>query len=202
MKQPLINSRNHGFGLIEILITLLVFSIGVLAVAGLQALSKKNNYDALQRTTAAGLAESIVASMRANPRARDAYITGTGSPIGSNGTSQAPANCYQAACDPQDMAAFDLYVWEQGLNGAGEILVLDGDAIETGGLVNPSACILGPADGSAGFYQVVIAWRGVTKLGEAQNHSCGAGRGLYDTGDAADNASYQRFFVLRTFIGQ
>lgn len=201
MKPTPSKGTHRGFGLIEILITLLVFSIGVLAVAGLQAISKKNNYDALQRTTAAGLAESIIASIRANPAARDAYLRSLSSPVGSNGHSAAPANCYQSACRPQEMAAFDIYVWEQALNGAGEVLVLEGDAIETGGLVNPSGCILGPASGGAGFYQVVIAWRGVTKLGEAQTHACGAGRDLYDTGDAADNASYQRYFVLRTFIG-
>ena len=195
-------NRQRGFGLIEVLITLLVFSVGVLAVAGLQAISKKNNFDSLQRTTAASLAESIIASIRANPVARDKYLVSTTAPLGSRATVSAPTSCYANACNPSEMAAFDLYVWEQALDGAGEILVLGDNATSTGGLASPSACIIGPADGSDDFYQIVIAWRGVTKLGASQTNACGAGRGLYDTGDAEDDASYQRFFVLQTYISQ
>ena len=197
--------RARGFGLIEVLITLLVFSIGVLAVAGLQAISRKNNFDALQRTTAANLAESIFASMRANTTALDAYLVPVANPRGSHDEVAVPNDCYQAECTPSEMAAFDLAQWEYALDGAGELLVDDSGegpatALKTGGLASPSACILGPATGGAGRYTVVIAWRGVAELPGNAGHACGTGRGLYGTEADADSLAYQRFFSLQTYI--
>lgn len=196
-------SRNYGFGLIEVLITLLVFSVGVLAVAGLQAISKKNNFDALQRTTAANLAESIIASIRANPDpdARLLYLVPTSDPRGSRANISVPTNCYTNPCTPTELALFDLYQWELALDGAGEVLVQErpgfaATAIQTGGLAAPSACI--SRNGS--FYQVVIAWRGVTQLDATLSNPCGAGRSLYGTAENANDTSYQRFFVLNTYI--
>lgn len=191
--------KNRGFGLIEVLITLLVFSVGVLAVAGLQAISKKNNFDALQRTTAANLAESILASMRANPTALDEYLTPTNSsPLGGGTLSNVAVDCYQTACTPSELAMFDLYHWELALDGATETVVqADGTALQTGGLASPSACINRPA---FGFYTVTIAWRGVSQLGPSQNTACGENRGLYGSDDAPNSNAYQRFFTLQTYI--
>jgi len=39
----------RGFGMIEVLITLLVLSVGVLGVIGMQVSTKKANYEAIQR---------------------------------------------------------------------------------------------------------------------------------------------------------
>lgn len=197
--------KNRGFGLIEVLITLLVFSVGVLAVAGLQGISKKNNFDALQRTTAANLAESILASMRANATVLNQYLVPTSSPRGSGDPPSVEVDCYQTACTPNELAAFDLYQWEFALDGAAELLVQTNPdaaatALQTGGLASPSACITGPANGASGFYEIIIAWRGVTQLGTSQNTACGADRNLYGSDDAPDSNTYQRFFTLQTYI--
>lgn len=193
-----------GFGLIEVLITLLVFSVGVLAVAGLQTISKKNNFDALQRTTAANLANAIVSSMRANPDALANYLVPTDTPLGSNGTPTAPeVDCYQSDCSPADLAAFDLYQWELALNGSSETVQASGSTVTSGGLANPSACITGPAGGGAGFYEIVIAWRGITPLSTDEGNTCGSDRGLYGqptSSGSTDDTAYQRFFDLRTYI--
>lgn len=58
--------RSTGLTLVEILITLLVMSIGLLGVAGLHSLSLRNNYDALMRSHASALASDIADRMRAN----------------------------------------------------------------------------------------------------------------------------------------
>ncbi|MES1944139.1 type IV pilus modification protein PilV [Salinisphaera sp. PC39] len=196
--------RARGFGLIEVLITLLVFSIGVLAVAGLQAISKKNNYDALQRNTAANLADAIIASMRANPDALSAYLVPADAPLGSRDNTSAPeVNCYDTACSPAELAAFDLWQWELALDGATELAGTDGNE-ETGGLASPSACIDGPAGGGAGIYRVILVWRGVTRLESGAGEDCGSGRGLYaapdDTAGAASDERYQRSLVVTTYI--
>lgn len=69
MKRSFDRIRSAGFTLVEILITLLVISIGLLGVAGLHSLSLRNNYDALMRSHASALASDIADRMRANPAA-------------------------------------------------------------------------------------------------------------------------------------
>ena len=56
--------RERGLTLIEILVTLLVISIGLLGVAGLHSFSMRNNYDALMRSHASALISEITDRMR------------------------------------------------------------------------------------------------------------------------------------------
>lgn len=192
--------RARGFGLIEVLITLLVFSIGALAVAGLQVVSKKNNHNALQRNTAVRLAHSIATSMRANPDALSDYLIETKSPRGSGDSIPAPdPSCYETTCNPTDLAAFDLWQWERMLEGASETASAANNQ-SVGGLIAPSACIQGPGDGSAGIYRITVVWRGVTPVEQSSRHACGSGRGLYSAPGGSSGETYQRSFTLETYI--
>ncbi len=193
--------RCGGFTLIEVLITVVVAAIGLLAVAGLQVMSKKFNYDALQRTTAATLAQSVVESMRGNPSNLDAYLTSDVASISSR------ADCMGATarCTPPEIAVFDLVKWNQSLQGASA----QSDGINAGGLVNPTGCI--SADGSvAGLYVVAVAWQGVTGMDppdeddpadDPQRNPCGIGSGRYDDPLASgDDDRLRRVLVVRAFI--
>lgn len=60
---PKLSSRQRGFTLIEILVTLLVFAFGVLGLVGLQASAIRFSTDAQQRADAAFLADQILARM-------------------------------------------------------------------------------------------------------------------------------------------
>ncbi|MBK5964020.1 type IV pilus modification protein PilV [Thiocystis minor] len=59
-------SRQRGFTLIEVLIAALVLSVGLLGLAGLQAVSLKLNQGSSLRTQATNLAYEITDAMRAN----------------------------------------------------------------------------------------------------------------------------------------
>lgn len=186
-----LTGKTGGFTLIEVLITLVIFAIGLLTVAGLQTISKKANYDALQRTTATMLAHDIIERMRANATVLDEYIRAPGSELGG-GTQTAPAaDCASTSCNRTQMAWWDLWEWEQALDGAAEMV----GGNMTGGLVQPTACIEGPFGGTAGVYTVAIAWRGVTELSNPVVHDCGAATTLYGTGNA-----YRRILVIATYI--
>ncbi len=63
--------RNQGVGLIEVLIALLVVSLGLLGIAILQLQSLKGATDALQRSQVVWLANGIIDRMRQN---QDAVI--------------------------------------------------------------------------------------------------------------------------------
>src|SRR3989442_4434526 len=55
--------RENGVMLLEALIAILIFSIGILAVVGLQAVSIRNVTDSKHRTEAAFLANNLLAQM-------------------------------------------------------------------------------------------------------------------------------------------
>lgn len=191
--------RNQGFGLIEILITVFVVAVGLLAAASLQLNTKRANYDSVQRTTASALAQDIIERMRANPEQRDAYLVD-----GTSGISAPSPNCLQASCTPAQMAVFDLWQWSQALSGASE----QQGAEATGGLVSPHGCI--SAGANCGSYTVAIAWRGVTPLPEPDGstsaddpslNSCGTASGLYDDpADASTDARMRRVLVIHAFV--
>ena len=58
--------HSRGFTLTEILVTLVIISVGLLGVAGLHSLSLRNNFDALIRSRASALADEIADRMRTN----------------------------------------------------------------------------------------------------------------------------------------
>lgn len=57
----------RGFTLVEILVTLVVISVGLLGVAALQLTTLRGNQDAYVRSQASTLASDILDRMRANP---------------------------------------------------------------------------------------------------------------------------------------
>lgn len=224
------NPRSAGFGLIEILVTVLVFSIGILGVAGLQAVARKNTYEALQRTTAAWLAQSIISSMRANPQALDDYAfswkvvetTSASKKIQAeqNRTVNIPGdavlgqgkafdfeqtkNCFVEACAPERLAAFDLALWARALQGLGETAPVSSDAGQQTTVATgglSSPTACIFGPGGSGIYTVVIAWRGVVERDDAGAHPCGRDSGFYGAPGASGGASYQRALVVKTFIG-
>lgn len=59
--------KQEGFLLIEVLVAILIFSMGILAVVGLQALMIKGATDARFRTIASFIAEERIAQIWADP---------------------------------------------------------------------------------------------------------------------------------------
>jgi type IV pilus assembly protein PilV len=108
---------NRGFSLLELLIALVVFSIGLLAIAGLQTVSKQANFEALQRTTAAQVANGLLEDMRTNGNGIDVYAAA--GQIGGGSIAAEPGpTCRDAdECNAAEKAAHDLWFWEQVLDG-------------------------------------------------------------------------------------
>lgn len=184
--------RQRGASLLEILIGVLIFSIGLLGLAALQITAKRANYEAVQRSTAASLASGILERMRANPAGLEYYVVAGNLGGGSRGGA-APVNCGAAGanCATHEVTAYDLWAFEQELDGTEELRA--GGA--TGGLAAPTACIAGPPGGS-GLYTISIAWRGSGPVTTLAGTDCGLGLGRYGDAD-----SLRRVVSVTTFIG-
>lgn len=186
------HSAQRGFSLIELLVSIVVFSVGLLAIAGLQAVSKSANFESLQRTSAAQVAYGLLEDMRTNGDAIGVYVASPN--LGGNVIPAEPApNCgtMGATCNAAQKAAHDLWFWESVLDGELEI----GAEGASGGLVEPTVCIDGPAGGGAGIYTVTVVWRGGVSMLDSGLITCGDGTGKYGVSNA-----FRRVVQVPTFI--
>lgn len=101
-----------GFTLVEVLIAVLVLSIGLLGLASLQASSLRNNYSAYMRSQAAILAHDMADRIRSNPTAA-AVLAGPYSNITASPATD--TGCASSACNPTDVATHDAFQWFQNL---------------------------------------------------------------------------------------
>jgi type IV pilus assembly protein PilV len=72
------NGQQTGIALIEAMVAILIFSLGILAIVALQALSMRNTTDAQFRSEAAHLANTVIAQMRLADQATVAADFATG----------------------------------------------------------------------------------------------------------------------------
>lgn len=102
--------------MLEVLIAVLVFSLGMLGLAGLLIFAIQSNHVAYLRTQATFLAHNMAARMSANP----AGLWGDGTTSDYTITEIAPAgtpipSC-TGGCSPGDLATRDVDAWSQQLH--------------------------------------------------------------------------------------
>jgi type IV pilus assembly protein PilV len=103
-RQKNTGNRDGGFTLVEVLIALIILSVGMLGIAGLYVHSMQAGRTSLFRHHAVTLAGDVGDRIRANPRAGPAYAL-----AGANN------NCVDGGvdCTPGQMAANDIFLWDQ-----------------------------------------------------------------------------------------
>lgn len=108
--------HDGGFSLIEVLIALVILSVGLLGIAAMVSVSMKTKASSYYRTQALALSNTILNRMRANRVTAtaggynitvDASSPFSGSSQNCNGTG--------ATCTPAQIATMDLYDWDQQL---------------------------------------------------------------------------------------
>jgi type IV pilus assembly protein PilV len=117
--------KQSGFTLLEVLVAMLVLSIGLLGLAGLMASSMRNNQSAYHSTQATWLAYDILDRLRANRTVALAGGYGAANALGS------PADCSTSA-PSGSVAAQDIAGWKNMIacalpEGDGSIAVTPAD---------------------------------------------------------------------------
>ena len=105
--------RKNGFTLLEVLVSLVVLSIGLLGIGKLMMFSSRANDSAYLRSQATALAYSILDDMRANQQ--DAigglYNVGLGAYGNPGFTCTAASPCTVSG----QLAQYDLYSWKSAM---------------------------------------------------------------------------------------
>ena len=120
--------RPRGFSLIEVMIALMVISVGLLGIAKMQALAMSNTQTAGSRALAALEAASMASAMHANPAywaagLAPASVTVSNSSTISHSTLNAQnIDCSAGNCTPVQVAGYDLGANNTNPNGWGQNL--------------------------------------------------------------------------------
>ncbi|MFP3874774.1 MAG: type IV pilus modification protein PilV [Thiohalophilus sp.] len=103
-------TRHGGFTLLEVMVALVIFSIGLLGLAGLQSQSLRYNHSAYLKTQASYMAYDILDRMRAN---REAAIAGRYNADDTTEGNDEGCDTSTATCSTDYMALHDIYEWKQ-----------------------------------------------------------------------------------------
>jgi type IV pilus assembly protein PilV len=186
----------RGFTLIEVLVTLVILTFGLLGIAGLMAKGQRASFEAFQRQQALSLANDMAERQRANRSQATVYRDGApvASPLGLNakysllGKSITDCGAPSTRCSAENLAAYDLAQWDGLLFGYTETA----GATRVGSIVNALGCIEETANTiavcppapapAATLYtrtnRISVAWQGQEDTGvpTAPPSTCGSGR--------------------------
>jgi type IV pilus assembly protein PilV len=161
-KMPADRSSVAGFTLMEVLVTIVILSIGLLGIAGLQLNSLRGNQSALDSTVAVSLAVEMADRIRANPprnpNTGDLLMTSNYLFLDAAGSDP---GCINTLCNTNQVELTDAYEWftklEELLPGAEGVICRDSTPNDgTGGSTtspwNPQC------DGLSDVFAVKVAW--------------------------------------------
>lgn len=148
------NRHFLGFGLIEVLVALLVISIGLLGIAALHMQAQQSEVESYQRTQALVLLNDMAGRIRTNKAAAGCYNLGSGA-VGVGQTTPTSCSSYGVA-ETQALAAHDLQAWHDALTGRAE--AIGGSNLPP--LIGARGCIT--ANAANDEFVVTIAWQGMS----------------------------------------
>ncbi len=154
----------RGTTLFEVLIALVISSIGLLGLAGLQMRLQLSDVESYQRAQALLLLDDMANRLVANRTQAATYVTGAAAPLGS-GMNCPTTNATLKQVDTQQ--------WCTALQGAAEASGLNG-VNKSGAMLGARGCIETLA---ANSYLITVAWQGMTPTAApSAGLACGAGQ--------------------------
>jgi len=173
-------SRQSGFTLLEVLVSLTILVFGLLGLIGMQAQSQIATFESYQRGQALILVQDMADRLATNRKAAGCYAITTSTTAGTPylGTSATAATACAAGVGTtatRATAQADLQAWNDALVGAAELSGTD----KVGGVLGARGCITFNATTNA--YRVAVAWQGMaaTVTPSAGDNLATCGKDLY-----------------------
>ena len=145
--------QQHGVGLLEVLLAVIILSVGFLATARMQVEGMRYSQGAYALSQAKFMVLDMTERMRANRSGMNSNNYKGKST--SAGTSNPSCVVSGTACSPQDIALADLHAWSLNLHPASASagftpLLPSSPSIEAGGTIT--------YDAAEGSYSVSVQW--------------------------------------------
>ncbi len=143
----------QGFSLVEVLIALIIMSVGMLGIAGLYVQSMQAGRTSMLRHHAVTLAGDVADRIRANPTAGAAYTA-------ADGTNN---NCVAQGtdCNVAQMAANDIFIWQAQAASFLPVFANDAQQVQ----------ITYDASTNPPTYTIVVQWDEPTPDGQVPNYT-------------------------------
>jgi type IV pilus assembly protein PilV len=172
--------RSRGVTMLEVLIAIVILTIGLLGVAGMQAQMQNAEVEAYQRAQAIVLLQDMVDRISANRKNVASYVTVQ--PLGVDSTIDCTA--------PATVAARDQCAWNSALRGAAE----SASGVQLGAMNGARGCISNPVAVMPRQVIVAVAWQGVSPTTAPGGTDCGAG-------EFGDDERFRRAMLATIVIG-
>ena len=110
-------NNSAGFTLLEVMVAMVIFSIGLLGLAGIQGVALKNNNSAYTRTVSMQLAYNMADVLRASTD-NNGNVNSNFDSVNSTVAGSAPKSCVQPFgggapdCTDTELANFEIYHWQ------------------------------------------------------------------------------------------
>lgn len=156
------NRKHRGFTLIEVLVALIILSVGLLGLAALQTRANQAEVESYQRAQAMLLANDIADRIRANSSVPECYGITLDAAAGTPFVGAGNVDVFNCAgwgiLETRGIADNDIAQWEQQLLGAGETITGTGNSV--GAMLAARGCLYYNA--AARTATIVVAWQGLT----------------------------------------
>jgi len=149
--------------MLEVLITIVILTIGLLGLAGLQSRLQASEMEAYQRAQALILLNDMASRIATNRANATIYVTGADNPLGAGSA------CPTTTSSQQQVDAGE---WCNALKGAGERQGVS----NVGAMVGGRGCVESLGSGE---FLITVAWQGMTPL-SVPPASVACGKDLYD----------------------